>query len=202
METAARLKLPVVPVWTLLLCGAGLVVFFAPALQTALIYDRTAISHGEVWRLVTGHLVHYSPSHVVYDVLALLVAGSIIEVRRYPHFAIFCAAAALLIGALLFLALPEMQHYAGLSGLATGALVYLCLHALDEASPWRRVCLAILAVLAVKLALEIVFGQSLTTLAAETRFVPVPLSHGAGAVTAFLVFLVAKRARFPGNRSG
>lgn len=196
MEAAARLRLAAVPVWTLLLCGAGLIVFLAPALQSALIYERTAISNGELWRLVTGHFVHYSASHFLYDVLALLVTGSVIEVRRYPHFALVCAIAPPLIGAALFLALPGMEYYAGLSGLATAALVYLCLHALAETPGWRLVCLSILAVLAIKLGLEIVFEQSLTTLAAEQPFVPVPLSHAAGATTALLVFLWAKRTKF------
>jgi len=59
-----------------LLAGASLGGFgVADAAQ----YDRAALLRGEVWRLVTGHFVHWSLSHLVWDVLAFLILGAICE---------------------------------------------------------------------------------------------------------------------------
>ena len=43
---------------------AALVVQLNPAWRGILIYDRTAIGSGEIWRLWTGHLVQIGRAHV------------------------------------------------------------------------------------------------------------------------------------------
>ena len=44
-------------------------------LLASLEYNRTAILAGELWRLWTGHLVHFSAEHAIMDGIALLVAS-------------------------------------------------------------------------------------------------------------------------------
>src|SRR5687768_13696222 len=39
--------------------------------RMALRYDRTALAHGEGWRLVTGHFVHLSLAHAVLNSLGV-----------------------------------------------------------------------------------------------------------------------------------
>ena len=46
-----------------------------PGEASWLILDRTAVGQGEVWRLLTGHLLHYTPRHLGWDLLAFLLLG-------------------------------------------------------------------------------------------------------------------------------
>lgn len=196
MEAAARLTAIRLPFWTLAICaGAGLV-FLSPFLESLLIYDREAIVHGEFWRLVTGNLVHYSAAHLGYDLLALLVAGTMIEVSGYRHYPILCLAAATCIGMVLYWAEPAMFYYAGLSGVATAAIVYLCLHGLTEKGAWRWVCAAAVLGLGTKVGIEFTFNESLLVASGPNKFLPVPLGHLVGAgVALFLFVLSGPRAR-------
>jgi len=132
-------KLPVI---TTLMVGSGVVIALFPSWSSWLIYDRSAILSGEIWRMFTGHLVHFSPSHLVYDLLALGIAGWIIETQKLPHFGWLCLLTPWLISAILLLFEPHMKLFGGLSALATTAIVYLALFGLHDAAPWRWVCLA------------------------------------------------------------
>ena len=82
MAAAARLIPAGFPVWTLLVCAAAGAIHGAPPLQALLFYERAAVDGGELWRLVTGNLVHHSASHFVYNVVPLVIAGALIEMHR------------------------------------------------------------------------------------------------------------------------
>ncbi|WP_368735498.1 rhombosortase [Ralstonia sp. ASV6] len=87
----------------------------------ALCYDRAAIINGEVWRLVSGHLVHLTWAHCLLNVggltaLAAILPASLCAWRR-------CMVLATLIGLILFAALPGLQFYAGFSGINYGLAV-------------------------------------------------------------------------------
>ena len=51
----------------------------AAAALPALRYDRAGILGGEAWRLLSGHMVHASPTHLVWDVAGLLAVGLLFE---------------------------------------------------------------------------------------------------------------------------
>lgn len=191
MAASARLSAIPVPIWTLLLCGVAASVFSLPLAQTALVYNRAAIADGELWRLVTGNLVHLSTPHFLYDVTALLVAGALVEMHRYRHFATLCLVSGALIGVTLYVAMPEIVVFGGLSGVVTAAVTYLCLHGVQQGGAWKWLCLLMLAGLVTKLGVEMAFGFSLTLGAGTQTFVPVPVSHVTGAVAALLLFVLA-----------
>jgi len=186
----ARLSATPFPIWTLLLCGVAGFVFCLPLLQTALVYNRAAVADGEFWRLVTGNLVHLSMPHFLIDVTALLVAGALIEMHRYRHFAMLCLVSGALIGVTLYFAMPEIVVFGGLSGVVTAAVAYLCLHGTRQGGAWKWLCLLVLACLVAKLGVEMALGFSLTVGAGTQTFVPVPVSHAVGAVTALLMFVL------------
>jgi rhomboid family GlyGly-CTERM serine protease len=194
MHTAARLIPLRLPLTALLLCGAAGTVFALPQLQALLIYNRAAIDDGEIWRLITGNLVHFSPSHFLYDVVALFAAGALIEIRGYRHFATLCLVSGALIGAIVYIGSPEILVFGGLSGIVTAAVTWLCLNGLTEAGGWQRLCLLALICLAIKLGVEMALGSSLLAGAEPQTFVPVPASHVAGAATALLLFSLTRRA--------
>ena len=177
-----------VPVVTALAVAAGIGTYVIPGLASHLVYDRAAILSGEVWRLLTGNWVHFSPSHLFYDLLALGIAGLIIERRGYPYFGLLCVLSALGITTALLAITPEVQSYGGLSGVATGAIIYLALHGLKEPGPWWGICVAALVLTLGKVLLESMMGQLTFAAVHRIPFVPVPLSHVVGGVTASLIF--------------
>ncbi len=197
MDTAAPRLIPLrVPLATLLLCSAAGAVFALPFLQALLIYDHAAIDQGEIWRLITGNLVHHSPSHFLYDVVPLFVAGALIEIRGYRHFAILCLVSAAMIGATVYIGSPELSVFGGLSGIVTAAFTFLCLNGLKETGAWRRLCWAALIFLVIKMSIEMALGSSFESFAegGSPSFVPVPSSHAAGAATALILFASTRLA--------
>lgn len=195
MDSPARLNPPAMPVFTLLLCAAAAIVFLVPALQSALIYDRAAIADGAWWRLVTGNLVHYSLSHLLFDVAAVLIAGAFIEARGYRGYPGLCFLVAAATGIVLYVGVPQMAYYGGLSAVATASVVYLCLHGLREERAWRRLCLGVLAVMIGKIGIELAFGTSVMVYLSAQSFTPMPISHAVGAASAVLVYLSLRNRR-------
>lgn len=177
-----------IPLVTLLVVTGGIVTYVVPGLASQLVYDRTAILGGEGWRLITGNWVHFSPSHLLYDLLALGIAGWIIERRGYRNFALLCVLSALGIGTVLLAMRPEAQFYGGLSGVATGAIIYLALHGLREPAPWRWICAGVLLLTVGKVLVESLAGWSLIGATGSVPFVPLPLSHVVGGLSAALLF--------------
>jgi rhomboid family GlyGly-CTERM serine protease len=200
VDATTRLNPAGLPVGTLLICAAAGAVYGAPALQALLIYDRAAIGSGELWRLVTGNLVHHSTLHFVYNVVPLLMVGALIEFQRIRRFPALCVLSGAFIGAALHLTRPEIVVFGGLSGIVTAATAFLCLHGLDKTGPWRWLCLAVLICLAGKIGLEMALSSSFLAGIESENFVAVPESHAVGAVTALLLFLSEVLVRRVGPR--
>ncbi len=177
-----------VPIVTALVVAAGIGAYVIPGLASQMVYDRAAILSGEVWRLLTGNWVHFSATHLLYDLLALGIAGWIIERRGYPYFGLLCVLAPVGISTALLAGSPEVQFYGGLSGVATGAIIYLALHGLKESGPWRWICVAALVLIAGKVLLESITGRFIIAATGSVPFVPLPLSHIVGGLTAALLF--------------
>jgi rhomboid family GlyGly-CTERM serine protease len=190
---ASRLRsLPWVTIPLLALIGLPAVF---DSIRTVMVYDRAAVLQGEIWRLITGNFVHFSTSHLIYDALALGVAGVLIERCRYRGFGLMCGSAALAIGCALLIGQPEIHVYGGASGIAIAALVFLALNGLNQLGPYRWLRLAILICVAAKLMAELATGHSLFL--GETAdsgppltLVLCPLSHLVGALMAGLFYLL------------
>lgn len=171
----------------------ALLVALLPAAAATLLYDRDAVWRGELWRLWTGHWVHFSASHLGWNLLVLLAAGTWLEILRpglLLRYTLF-AAPGLSLG---FVALaPAMQGYGGLSGLATGAVTLLALVQFTRDRGDRARGLAILLLVAGKIILEAGRDRALFS-----NFSPLihasALAHAAGAALA-LAFFLSRLAR-------
>lgn len=87
----------------------------ASALPERLLLERAGLAHGEFWRLWTGHLVHGSADHLIYDAgAAALLYTALARPLRSTLRLLWMAPA---ISVLLLAALPELDYYYGLSGL-------------------------------------------------------------------------------------
>jgi rhomboid family GlyGly-CTERM serine protease len=84
-------------------------------------YDRAALESGQMWRLLTGHLVHLGWGHLWPNLLALLLIGGLVEEFLNPlEWVVLTVGAALGIDAGLYALDPGVTWYVGLSGVLHG----------------------------------------------------------------------------------
>ncbi|RJQ16232.1 MAG: rhombosortase [Nitrospiraceae bacterium] len=191
-------RLPLVTISVLLLSAAC---YMLPDMTALFIYDRQSVLSGDIWRLISAHLVHFSGTHLAYDLLAFGIAGSIIEIKGDRYLGLLCLMMAVSIGIVLFIAIPDMRYYGGLSGLACGCISYLALTGIYEKRQSPVLYVLALLSLIIKTGLEIYFSDSLLPYPGEKSFVSVPLSHFTGIMTAFIFFFVRANSYFPGKRA-
>ncbi len=180
------------PVYTLLILAVSGLAYVLPPVASSLIFDRSAILDGEVWRILSGHAVHFSSTHFVYDLLAFGIAGFVIEYKRYPNCGLLYLLMALAIGVSLLICRPAMYYYGGLSGLACGAMVYLALPGLHDTPSMRLISASMLVLVVVKIGFELYSGQSVLQEGRAAAFIPMPLSHLVGGVVAVLLYIVER----------
>ena len=119
-------------------------------------YDRDAILAGQLWRIVSGHLVHLGWSHLAMNLAGLgliwIIFGSHIPWQRWLMILLVGA-----IGTSVFMLLfnPQLRWYVGLSGVLHTLFIAGCLADLK----YRRWDSWILLILVItKLAYEQIWG--------------------------------------------
>lgn len=163
----------------------------APLLK-AFQYDRDAILQGQLWRLVTGNIVHWSAAHFWLDVGAFFLLGAAFEPsfkRAHVSFGSFVLATSLFVAVAVLLALPDMKLYRGLSGVDSGifaaALLFESVQARTRPRRWWYLAPAALA-FTIKIVFECWTGELFFgTSSLGDLGQPVPLAHAAGAFAAF-----------------
>lgn len=178
------------PLLSLFLTLSAIVVSISPQLTSWLQYDRTAILDGEIWRVFTGHITHWSKSHLFWDVLVFMVLAGIAEWFSRGRYFLCMAVGSLAISLLNLALLPEMIYYRGLSGLDSAmfmlllAIFYRRNTSLNNMQKMLYVFSAVLFF--GKSAYELTTGQALFV-QSSGLFIPVPLAHLAGALVGGLV---------------
>lgn len=91
--------------------------------RLALRFERGAIADGELWRLVSAHLVHLGWRHALLDLAAALMIGALFgNLFRPARWLWIGTASAFAIAAGLWWLSPGVDWYVGLSGVLHGAL--------------------------------------------------------------------------------
>jgi rhomboid family GlyGly-CTERM serine protease len=110
--------------WVLLVSTVALLVVIQAFGTLEHLRLEAATAGLDIWRLVTGHLIHVSWSHLVLNVVAVLLlwmlVGDAFGALGWIAVTIVCMAA-VNIGLMMFS--PEVAWYAGLSGLLHGLAV-------------------------------------------------------------------------------
>jgi len=120
-------------------------------------YDRAAVAGGELWRLLTGHLEHLGPSHMVMNVIALSVLAFVLGPLLKPRDWIAVSlSSALAIDAGLYWLNPSIAWYVGLSGVLHGYWAAASVNGLIRRRPEA---LALTALILVKLGYETFVGS-------------------------------------------
>ncbi|MEN8304544.1 MAG: rhombosortase [Campylobacterota bacterium] len=191
MEELTQKRMRVrIPVWTISIVVLSIVSFISSELSSLFIYDRVAILGGELWRLFTSHLVHFSYFHFLYNIIAFGVLGWVIEQQDYPYFGSLLLLMAFIIGVALLVMKPDMLFYGGLSGLAHGAFFYLALHGLYHSLYWRRISLLAIGIISMKVTIEWYQEIFVVNADAEQEYITMHLSHIIGVAVAVMFFLV------------
>lgn len=168
------------PKATLLISVLAAAASFSAGASSLLQYDRAAVMHGEVWRLLTGHLVHFTTLHLAANAGALLLAEWALRrsSARIPF--IFWPLSALVVGLTLLVALPGLAIYGGLSGIVCALCALLALQPSSDNGHRLTGTRPLLFLLGAKLLLECTTGRTLFSSSGDLPFVPVPLAHLAG----------------------
>ncbi len=142
--------------WATLAVAAGAIAVGAsPAWRDTLLYRRIELTDGELWRIWSGHLVHFGWRHLLADLAIFAAAGGWLESVTPRTTRLYLGFAPAAISASLYLADPELAFYGGLSGLAIGLLTLLALVQLRrDRHAQRWLWPAVLALVAGKLAIE------------------------------------------------
>ncbi len=149
---------------TLVVAAAVIIAHVVPALGALWLYRRTDIASGQLWRLWTGHLVHFGWRHLAADLVVFVAAGAWLESFAPRTTRLFLALAPVAISALLYVADPQLSFYGGLSGVAVGLLTLLAFVQLRRdraAQPWLWP--AVLALVALKIGYEAVAAAPLVS---------------------------------------
>ncbi len=166
----------------------------APA---GLMLERQAVAGGEIWRLLTGHLVHADLAHLSWNLGAFFVLSGLYELQERPgpgrYFGLL-GAGALAVDAWFWWLQPGLSVYCGLSGVLNGFFAVLTVFL------WRRtrhpaIALAGLAAIA-KIAVEAGLGAPLLP---TTTWTAVPGAHAAGFAAGLLLGLLRS---WPGSFLG
>ena len=190
LRVAPALALPV------LAAVASVVIQCCPAAQAALQYDRSAISAGQHWRLVTGHMAHWGWRHLAGDISAMVLLCWAIGLRNWRKSVLTALGGAVVISLAITIASPETIVYRGLSGINYGLLAWAVLARL-AASPGRiAACYAtLLAALAAKVCLDVASPGLIPSVGLPEGISLTGLAHAAGFYAAVLMCIIHNSLR-------
>ena len=91
--------------------------------REALAYQRAGVAAGELWRLLSGHLVHLGWSHLAYNLAGLVLIGWLVG-RAFDawRWAGIVAASIVVIDVGFWILNPALAWYVGMSGVLHGVL--------------------------------------------------------------------------------
>ena len=162
-------------------------------------YDRAALAGGQVWRLASAHLAHLGPAHAVLNAAAWIlvwrIGRGILSGRQWGW---LLAGSATAVNAGLYLFSPDVEWYAGASGMLHGAFAGVAWLASRDAAPqFGRILLGLLAA---KLIWEQVSGSAIG--AAVPGLGPVvTAAHFYGAIGGWMTALALRAHGRRGARS-
>ncbi|MFT3869010.1 MAG: rhombosortase [Nibricoccus sp.] len=174
------------PFIAVIFTALALFVFRLAGWTEALEMNRIALAQGELWRLFTGHLTHFSADHLKWDLAVFVALGSLVELRSRRHFVAVLAGGALAISVGVWWLQPQFASYRGLSGVDSALFGYVAMDIFLIACAEKRYGTVLIAGLALmlfvaKTSFELVSGRTVFV-DNSGGFAPVPLAHLIGAI--------------------
>jgi len=185
-DASPRRPLPVI---TLTLASGACLAHLVSGAAEWLCYDRERL--WEVWRVLTCHLVHWNPEHLLWSGGAFVLLGGACEARGRGRFLVCAALSAVAIPLALRFAAPAMGSYGGLSGIDSALFTMLAAATVLDNHRARRkalawgACIALILFLC-KLAYEIETGSAVF-LSDSPHQRPIPMAHIVGGAAGVVV---------------
>jgi rhomboid family GlyGly-CTERM serine protease len=179
-----------IPLITISVCLAAIMLSSTNPLFELFALDRSALFHGEVWRLITGHLTHYTGAHLAYNLFVFALFGWIAEKAGRLRYELLLLWLSLFVSLFLIVGKPDLVVYGGLSGVVCGLVIAVSLMGVAKPGPWRLPAVLLLILLPLKVIVEFVMGSSILPYAEPQPFTMVPLSHAAGIIGGALFFFL------------
>ncbi len=165
---------------------AIVLVQFFPAAQAMLQFDRHAVQDGQVWRVLTCHLTHWSWSHLAADLAAFVALCWLGRGRPYRLFAMLAASFAA-VGLTVDFGAGDIAIYRGLSGVNYALLGWVLVTLVVEAGRLTRItCISLLVVVAVKIAFEVAGAGLIPGIGLPDGIATVGVAHAAGLIVGTL----------------
>ncbi len=115
--------------------------------QELFIYQRQALEQGELWRLFSGHFVHLNNKHLVINLIAWIIIFFLgISYLSPTKWVILLFVLTLSISAGLYLFIPEVVYYGGLSGVLHGYFAYILIAWIKDRQKFAWIILLLLIV--------------------------------------------------------
>ncbi|PCI63485.1 MAG: rhombosortase [Gammaproteobacteria bacterium] len=90
-----------------------------------LVYQRSAITNGEYWRLFTGHFFHTNKYHLMLNLAGLTMLWALHgEFYTIKNYSLLFLVSALTCSLGLYFFSPDLHQYVGLSGVLHGIFVW------------------------------------------------------------------------------
>ena len=174
---------------TLTVAAVAAAVYSFPSLADILVYNRQSVLEGEIWRIFTAPLVHFSFGHFLCDTLIFATAGFTVSHAGFPYFRAVCFLSAFVPGVVYLMFFPDLEYYGGLSGMATGAVVFYCLCTIFMTGKRKTVWVLIPALTVLKIVMEYKIDSPVFVDAGTAGFVVLPSAHIIGYAAALAVFI-------------
>ncbi len=185
---------------TALVAAASVAIALWPGAGSLLEFNRAALAAGDWWRVLSGQLTHFGFEHLAWDAGVFVVLGVLCERRNRTATLACLGMVTLFIPSAVWLLLPEMATYRGLSGLDTALFALLGVMMLSEkrregSCGWVAVIFLLLLGMVAKIAWEFLTGGTIFVDSSSDQFVPVPLAHLVGAAVGLLVSSVCTASK-------
>jgi rhomboid family GlyGly-CTERM serine protease len=186
-----------IPYVSLILFAAALLIHVYHPLRPHLVYTRTALAHGDFWRLISCHWVHLNTDHLVWSAMTFFVLGSLCEILHRAKYMMTVGISTIVIPLAIWFIMPHLNVYGGLSGLDCALYSLLIVSFIKREWPirkWRWVIFytIMLVLLPAKIIYEMTSGITIFVNNLLTNMVPVPLSHLVGGIVGLVVGIVIR----------
>lgn len=181
----------------------AVLVALLPGFHEFLCFDRAALLEGQIWRLWTGHWVHFSHSHLWWNMAAMVCAATWLERVQPGRLLRFSAIAAPLLSLGLAVIETDMAIYGGLSGVGTGviALLGFSLISSQKSVSDHRVGIGVLVLVIAKLSHDTISTSALLSNFDNPEIQTAPTAHLLGALLALGYHLLIPPQRSANNGS-
>ncbi|OKY25557.1 rhombosortase [Thalassotalea sp. PP2-459] len=121
-------------------------------------FDRSSLEQGQLWRLLTSHMLHTNHLHLLLNLAALALL--FLLHRRYYYryeFPLLMFIAAIIVSVGVYYSSPELQRYVGMSGVLHALFIW---GAIQDIKQKDHTGYLLLAGVLIKVGYEQLFGAS------------------------------------------